>query len=614
MNKPISPETHTRTAKTAPATWNAETRTVEVIAATESPVQRRDAAGAYLETLDMATLDLSRATDLPVYDSHKGGSARDVIGIVEAARVEDGQLIATLRLSGADDATPVVQRVAEGTVTGVSVGYAVQAWRETRDAGQRVKRPAAWSLREISLTPNPADPNSRVRTETAPTESARVGGIPEQARWKKGRPMKDDTTLDRAEIERRSGIRGLVRAAGLAPEDADKLIDSGADLTRAKAEVFDVIQTRADAQPIIRVHAGSGDDPTVIRERQSDALAYRMAGGIEEPGPEVRQYLGESMLDMARGALSRSGVSTRGLSADDVFTRAAHGTSDFPLVVSNAMHKVALDTYKAAGSPLMGLTRKRLLSDFKASTSIRLGNMGRLEEIAESGEITHTSRAESGESLSLKTYARGITVSRNLLVNDDLGLLGDMTAAFGEAAAQTEADLLIDLLTANPDLSDGTPVFDASRGNLAGAGVSIGSTGDMSALDTARLAMRQIKGLDGRTLLSVTPRFLVVGPASETAAEQLLTSIYATTTDAVNVWPGKLTLIVEPRIADGRWYLMADPARFPTLVIAHLASAPGVQIQRADSWDTLGMKYRAWLDFGAGFSDWRGAYLNQGDA
>lgn len=62
--------------------------------------------------------------------------------------------------------------------------------------------------------------------------------------------MNDDTTLDRAEIERRSDIRGLVRAAGLAPDDADRLIDAGADLTRAKAEIFDAVQARADTQPI----------------------------------------------------------------------------------------------------------------------------------------------------------------------------------------------------------------------------------------------------------------------------------------------------------------------------------------------------------------------------
>ena len=235
--------------------------------------------------------------------------------------------------------------------------------------------------------------------------------------------------------------------------------------------------------------------------------------------------------------------------------------------------------------------------------------MGRLEEIAESGEITHTSRAENGEVMSLKTYARGITVSRNLLINDDLNLLGDMTAAFGEAAAQTEADILVNLLTSNPDLSDGTPVFDTGRGNIGQTPVV--PDGFTKAVEAGRFAMRGVTGLDGKTLVNVMPKYLVVGPQMETEAEKLLASIYAATTDDVNPWTGKLTLMVEPRITDDRWFLFADPANRPALAYAYLSSAQGVQIQRTEAWDTLGMKYRAFLDFGAGWTDWRGAYLNE---
>lgn len=320
--------------------------------------------------------------------------------------------------------------------------------------------------------------------------------------------------------------------------------------------------------------------------------------------------MGDSLLDLARDSLARSGVSTRGMSPDEIFTRSAHGTSDFPLVVSNAMGKVAAEAYKAAETPLKQLARQRVLRDFKPSTSIRVGEMGRLEEIAESGEITHTSRAENGESMSLKTYARALNVSRNLLLNDDLTLLGDMTAAFGEAAAQTEADLMVDLLTSNPNLSDGTAVFATARGNMAAAGGDPSTT----TLAAARKAMRGFKGTDGQSLISVTPKFLLVGPELETAGEMLLSTINAATVGDVNPFTGKLTLLVEPRIADDSWYVFADPARVASMVYGYLASAQGVQIQRAEAWDTLGMKYRAFLDFGAGWTDWRGAYFNAGAA
>lgn len=606
LHDPLAPLT--RTATTANS-YDPETRTFEAVVATMTPVVRRDARGQFNEILNPATL--AGSTGMPLLDSHKTDSVRDLLGRVVSTRVDGNQIIAKLQLSTASDTDPIAQRIADGSLTGVSIGYRVSGWAESTGAdGQRQKSPTAWTLTEVTLTTNPADPNARVRQQEAlcdparhsETETKRAANNP-----KTGADMPDviETNPEQdAERTRRSAIRTLVRSAGLSAETADDLIDQDATVDQAKAAVFDATQTRS--APVIRTHTAQNDDPAVITRRQADAVAVRMAGG--DCPDDARQYMSDSLLDMARDSLSRSGVSTRGLSADDVFTRAAHGTSDFPLVVSNAMGKVAADSYKAAESPLKQLGRQRVLRDFKPSTSIRLGEMGRLEEIAESGEIKATSRAESGESMSLKTFARAINVSRNLLVNDDLNLLGDMTAAFGEAAAQTEADEMVALLTSNPNLSDGTPVFDASRGNLAAAGAAPSET----TLSAARKAMRGFKGLDGKTLISVTPKYLVVGPELETDAEKLLAAIYAATTADVNAWTGKLSLLVEPRITDDQWFVFADPARVASMVYGYLASAQGVQIQRAEAWDTLGIKYRAFLDFGTGWSDWRGAYRNEG--
>lgn len=588
---------HTRAAVLRLASHDAEANTVEAIISTFSDVQRMDARGPYLERLDPAGLDTASLIGTPVLDGHRQGSGRDVIGVIEAHRTEGNALVATIRLSNAADAEPVIARILEGTLRGVSVGYRVNKWRVSTDptTKARVRTAVAWRISETSAVPVPADPGAQFRSD----QMAQSDTI--------------ETTPDAAETQRRSDIRGLVRSTGLPAETGDDLIDQDADLNAAKAAIFDAMQTRSRSAPIIRTQAPANDDPAVIVRRQSDALATRMAGG--DCPEDARSYMGDSLLDMAKGSLERSGVSTRGMNADQVFERSAmHGTSDFPLVVSNAAGKVALASYQAAQSPLKTLCRQRTLTNFKESTSIRLGEMGRLEEIAESGEITHTSRAENGEKLYLKTYARQLTASRQLLLNDDLGLFGDMTAAFGEAAAQTEADILVELVTGNPDLSDGTPVFDASRDNLASVPVSLGDAGSQSALEAARKAMRTTKGMDGKTLINVTPKYLVVGPESETSAERLLAEIQAHTVDEVNPFGGKLSLLVEPRITDNRWFVFGDPARLAALQYAYLSSAQGVQIQRMEAWDTLGMKFRAFLDFGAGWLDHRGAYFNPGDA
>lgn len=81
----------------------------------------------------------------------------------------------------------------------------------------------------------------------------------------------------------------------------------------------------------------------------------------------------------------------------------------------------------------------------------------------------------------------------------------------------------------------------------------------------------------------------------------------------MNPHGGKFTLLVEPRLPGNTWYVFTDPARLATMRYAYLSGAEGVQIQRAESWDTLGLKFRAYLDFGAGWLDWRGAQKIEGE-
>ncbi|WP_277023608.1 Mu-like prophage major head subunit gpT family protein [Paracoccus hibiscisoli] len=557
----------------APATgsFSVESLEIEAVIATRHPVIRRDARGPYIEILDPAGLVLS-GDGWPLLADHRP-TARETIGRVHDVRIDGNIVLARLRFSGADDLLPIRQRVEDGTLRAFSAGYSVETWAEGKDAtGQRTKTATRWHLKEVSLVAIPADPNATRRNDQMPFD-----------------------------IETRTALIDTLRGA------CNLSDEWGADLDAEAVTDDDVRKAARDAMtqraaPQIRVTRDNGN-PAEIQTRAADALAFRMAGG--ELPDASREFVNVTLREMAADALQRSGVSTRGMSADEVFARSL-STSDFPLLVSNAMGKVAAQAYQAAESPLKALARQRTLPNFKTTTAIRIGEMGRLQEMTEHGEFTHTSRAEAGETMSLKTFGRAINVSRKLLIDDDLGLLGDMTSAMGAAAAQTEAEEMVALLTGNPTMSDGLPVFHATHGNTVAVPLS------EAALSAARQHMRTVKGLDGKTIIAVKPRYLVVGPELETAAEKLLAAIYAATTDDVNVFAAKLSLVIEPRIEGDEWFVLGDPAAVPSLQYAYLSSAQGVQIQRQEAWDTLGLKYRAFLDFGCGWLDWRGAYRSTG--
>lgn len=571
----------------APAETAEGPLTITATVATSTPVQRRDQRGAYLEILDPAALNLD-GLDVPLLDSHDRHRATATIGRARNFRVEAGALVADLTFSAAADVGPIVDRVRDGTLNSFSVGYSVVQWRDGLTDGTRTRTATQWQIQEVSLVAIPADPNARKRGETKMA-------------------LDNQNENNRAEL-----VQSLRSACGLSEEWSTRMAEAEMTDDEIRASAREEMLKRSTTAPQIRTTSPANGDPATITTRQAEAVAFRMAGG--ELPDASREYVNMSLRDMAADSLQRAGQSTRGMSADEIFTRAAHGTSDFPLVVSNAMGKVALDSYRAAESPLKALARQRTLPNFKESTSIRLGEMGRLEEMTEHGEFTHTSRAENGEKMALKTFGRAIKVSRKLLIDDDLNMLGDMTAAMGQAAAQTEAEELVSLLTSNPAMSDGTPVFHGSRGNLHGSPVSLGGVGDLAALTVARQTMRKTKGLDGKTIIDAKPKYLLVGPNYETAAEQILAQIYPQTKDDANPFARRLELIVEPRLEDNPgWWLFADPAQTPALQFAYLQSAQGVQIQRKEAWTSLGLEYRAFLDFGCGWADWRGAYHDAGN-
>jgi len=591
----------TRRATLAPATADAEARTVEVVWSTGAPVRRRDMAGQYIERLCLApgAVDLSRLEGASVLDAHRQTAVRDVLGSVRSAAVDGKRGTALIQFSARPEVEPVWQDVLSGILRHVSVGYSVEDWAETTENGARVLTAVRWTPHEISLVPTPADPGAHIRMETHMNDTAITPAPPE--------------AQTRAAIN--TEIRSIARIAGLDQSWIDGQIDAAVDPDTARRAAFEALATRS-APTIrteqVRVEMGDSHDDPSLRARQMGEALYARINPRHDLSEPARRYAYATPVDMAKELLTLRGESTMALSPASLVTRALHTTSDFPIILGDTVGRVLRDAYQAAPSGIRRLGRQTTARDFRAVNKIMLGEAPLLEKLNEHGEIKAGTMAEAREAYKVETWARKIGITRQVLVNDDLGAFSDLARRMGQAAAETEARILVTLLEAGsgngPTLSDGKTLFHADHGNKAGTGAVISD----ATLSAARLALRTQKGIEDRTI-RVTPKNLLVPPALETTAEKWLATIAPATAADVNPFSGSLSLVVEPRLTSAtRWYVTADPGEIDGLEFAYLSGNEGPQVESRSGWDVDGVEIRVILDFGAGFIDHRGWFMNAG--
>jgi hypothetical protein len=603
---PEHAETLTRKMPFAPKTANDEDRTIDLVASTGAGVDRDNFEGHYREVLEISrsAIDLTALDGMPLLNAHRREGIEDVLGVVQAARIEGGQLIVTVQFSERHEA--IWKDVKAGIIRNVSMGYEIQDFEDATDeaTGAWTRTITRWRPVETSLVPIGADAGAKSRSNTMP-KPATTAALPAVT------TEHTEAIAERAakvERERCAAIYDMGRHNRMDEGFTRKHIDAGTTSAAFGRMVLDRLAERSEASPIDNlIRSTEGEAVDLI----SEALYATRVNPRHKLSERARPFAQMTSLDIARNRLDAHGVSTRGLSQAETITRAMT-TSDFPLILANTFGREMRIRYMASPAALKLVARETTAPDFKAKSKLMLGEAPTLEKVNEHGEFHSGGMAEAGESYALATYGKIVGLSRQAIINDDLGAFADLTARFGQSAADFEDQFLCDLLTTGggvgPTMSDVKALFHSDHGNLAGAGAVISVT----TLTAARLAMRRQTGLSGKAI-SVRPKYLVVPPELETTAEQLLAALAAATSDDVNPFSGKLQLVVASRLSDpAAWYLAADPAEIDGLEYAYLDGLNGPEIFTEIGFEVDGMKTKCRLDFGAGFLDWRGWYRNPG--
>ncbi len=637
------------------ASVDPETRVATLCWSTGAPVQRFDYYNdrAYMEELSMDPkhIRLGRLqAGASLLDSHSGYGLGSILGVVESASVSDGEGLADVRFSSRAEVEPIFQDVRDGIIRHVSVGYRVYKMERIppkKDGDPWIYRAIDWEPYEISLVAIPADPSAGVRAEqgavfpceflsvSAAAENLTLDGVREMPGTTTeaaatGQTADNVVTQERAapaapaqpvidnsgENLRVAGILEATRIANLPVAFAEEQIRGNASVDAVRNKIIAKLAEASDSAPVRNTTSIQTitDETDVRRSLMASAIAHRM-----DPRSELMNGAGEyrymSLIRVAEECLTHQGVKVRGLAASQIAERAMHSTSDFPAILANVMSKRLREQYEENLQSYQRWARRAPNApDFKNMDVVQLSATPDLVPLGENGEVKYGKMTDGKETYSVATFARGLGVSRQTVINDDLRAFDRIVLGFSGSARRLENRLVYAQLAGNPTMADGKTLFHAGHGNLAtGAAIAVAGLSD------SRKLMRKQKGLQGEEL-NLAPAYLIVPTDLEQAAYQFTSSQFVPDSSSnINEFRNGGRTALEPiveSLLDGystqAWYLAATNSQVDTIEYCYLEGHEGVYIESSMDFDVEGMKIKARLDFATKAIDYRGLVKNPG--
>jgi len=442
----------------------------------------------------------------------------------------------------------------------------------------------------------------------------------------KGNESADPIKAIRAENLRIEAIRAV---AGKDSEICARAISKGwtpeqAELAVLKAEKVRGEQDSGVGSPAIVVRGGEKKDKEVL------TAACALSTGLQEPEKHFdEKYLDAASRQFKNGiglqelimncawANGFSGSSFRSAPRDVL--RAAFSTNDIDGILSNTANKHLVSAFMAVENSWSRITARRNAVDFKTMTGYRLTGDMQYEQVGNGGELKHGSLGETSYTNKVDTYGKIFSLTRQDMINDDLGALSDLSRRLGRGAALKINDVFWTVFLNN------SAFFTADNGNYETGTSTALSIDSLTAAET--LFLNQTDD-DGKPV-AINPAILLVPNALFVTATQLMasTELRDNTTSkkygTVNPHAGKFRVEKSSYLSNASytgysaaaWYLLADPMDVPVIETAFLNGKEQPTVESADAdFDTLGIKFRGYHDFGVSLQEYRGGVKELGEA
>lgn len=553
-----------------------------------------------------------------------------VVGHVEKVWLEDNRGKALARFDTDEQSETIFQKVQSGTLQGVSVGYAIYRYEvledeDTKSTNGRFNGPAYvvtdWEPLEISIVSVPADPtvgvgrsaeeiHTSIDTQEDNTRMDQEKNL--EVQEVKSEPV--ETGLTQADLQkameqerkRTSEITALFRDFDV--EGADEAIVMGVSVDEARAMVMDQLRARNKGVSVTMGEAESDK----FRAAAQDAVLMAAGIPVADAAPGAQELRGHSMVELARESLQREGLQANFGDNMELARQAINSTSTFPAIMANLANKSVMVGFNEAETTYQIWAGKGSNRDFKEAARVALSEAGNLELVPEGGQFPHDSLGEASARTKVATYGKLFSLTRQAIINDDLGLFSKIATKYGSAAKRLVNKMVYAQLTGNVKMQDGVALFDSKHGNVAGAGEAL----SVKAIAKAITAMRRQKGITGDATLNITPKYLVVPPELEVTAYQIVNSTAAVdgvNSGVVNPYKGRFIVVADAELTDpDAWYLVADASQHDTIEVTYLNGVETPRLETRQGFDVDGIEYKVAFDCGVSALDFRGVFKNAG--
>lgn len=329
-------------------------------------------------------------------------------------------------------------------------------------------------------------------------------------------------------------------------------------------------------------------------------------------------FRGQRLEDMARASLDRAGYDYRGKDRMDVVGAAfTQTTSDFPILLENAMYKTLQMAYATAADTWRRFCAVGSVSDFRDHPRYRLAAIQNLKALNELGEFENASIPD-GERARVRIGTKGliINLSRQAIINDDLGSFVGLSSQLGRASARTIESDVYALLALNsglgPVMDDGLTLFHATHGNI-GTGAAL----SQDSVDADRVLMAQQKEPGGQDFLALQPAVLLVPAGLRAKAIEVNGAEFNELTNKGDRRPNSVRglyrdIVDSPRISGTRRYSFAGASEAPVIEVDFLDGNEEPYLENEVGFSVDGTRFKVRHDFGVSVVDFRGATTNAG--